>query len=411
MLSAESVEAMAQVPMEQHPVLLGRSCGDCSVCEEVLAHKLNNLSLSGVHDGTPTEDTHGVPQKDFQEITEEDEWAYAHKLAEEAMYTDDDLDADSDNALDKYHKTRAICDIHGHPSSTQHSNNLVDEPGAETWPSSEVMVQHWNEHETAPVQKRAQRVMSYGTQDSMQAPPPRWRTSDFIDTSGFEDFEDLEKDRQTNPDGRSEFYTQQWKPPRNLQNSLEQRNPIGAPPLHFHKQTTQVDPASPQGQHSTRRAQRKPATKRLSCNIHLHMQQHDFDLVPKLIGKHGWHMKEISQTGLATKARVRGKGSRHRETNGEEAPVPLMIAITSDPSDAEGFKEAMRRAMVLLQDVSQKYVAYCQERTLAYHGPFYSFGPQSEKAQMLLQEIIEEIPPASASQQDNEPLSNKHGAC
>jgi hypothetical protein len=52
-----------------------------------------------------------------------------------------------------------------------------------------------------------------------------------------------------------------------------------------------------------------------------------------LIGRGGENTKTVNaRTGA--KVRIRGKGSGHREVRElKEAPVPLMVAITSDAAD------------------------------------------------------------------------------
>eukprot|EP00930_Biecheleria_cincta_P040608 TRINITY_DN27817_c0_g1_i1.p1 TRINITY_DN27817_c0_g1~~TRINITY_DN27817_c0_g1_i1.p1 ORF type:complete len:310 (-),score=51.24 TRINITY_DN27817_c0_g1_i1:204-1133(-) len=99
---------------------------------------------------------------------------------------------------------------------------------------------------------------------------------------------------------------------------------------------------------------------RRCCSIFLRMTAAGFDMVPMIIGKQGSNTRSIAEA-TGCKVRVRGKGSGHREySTGREAPVPLMMMITSENGN-EAFYEAMSRSIDLLSDVEKRYLKHCQQ--------------------------------------------------
>jgi len=92
------------------------------------------------------------------------------------------------------------------------------------------------------------------------------------------------------------------------------------------------------------------------------MLETGFDLVKKLIGKGGCNTRKIFEA-TQTKIRVRGKGSGHKERNGREAPVPLMIALAADQISSD-FQTAFHMTMALLDDVSQRFDAFLRVQKL-----------------------------------------------
>lgn len=148
------------------------------------------------------------------------------------------------------------------------------------------------------------------------------------------------------------------------------------------------------------RGPRRPA--RLWVHIYLHMQAPDFDLVPMLIGRGGCNMRKIADRTRA-KVRIRGRGSGHLEAdNKQEAPTPLMVAVTTDHLDAGGFKEAVRMTIHELEIVSQRFQSHCEKKNHPFTGPFYSVGLLPPGAEESLGDVLQGVPvstPAKTSSQ------------
>lgn len=99
---------------------------------------------------------------------------------------------------------------------------------------------------------------------------------------------------------------------------------------------------------------------RLICSIHLHMLHDGFALVPIIIGRGGENTRRIAKA-TGSKIRVRGRGSGHKEANGREAPTPLMLAVTAEADNIEGFQDAVVQSIDLLRGVEMRYRAHCKE--------------------------------------------------
>lgn len=131
--------------------------------------------------------------------------------------------------------------------------------------------------------------------------------------------------------------------------SLETPNPMTAPVIEMEPKQdigailAQAEKWEPE-RHDVHRKRNGTRRQRLWVHIYLHMRIQGksldkyglprfFDLVPALIGRLGCHTKKIhEETGA--KIRIRGQGSGHKEIEGEyEAPVPLMVAISTDHED------------------------------------------------------------------------------
>merc|ERR1712183_29944 len=88
---------------------------------------------------------------------------------------------------------------------------------------------------------------------------------------------------------------------------------------------------------------------RLWCSFYLRKRQSAFQLVPMLIGKGGCNTRRIADL-TNTHVRLRGKGSGHREyPRGREAPIPLMLVVSTEAENREGFKQAVHMSVELLQ--------------------------------------------------------------
>jgi len=127
----------------------------------------------------------------------------------------------------------------------------------------------------------------------------------------------------------------------------------GAPPADV------ADPPVPCARARAQWPSRKEA--RWWMHLFLHQRHTGFQLVPMLIGTQGVNMKEIHiQTG--SKIRIRGRGSGHLEVDGmEEAPVPLMAAVTTDRDQPEMFLLAVHMTIKLLHEVQTKWRAFCHD--------------------------------------------------
>mmetsp|Transcript_84737 Transcript_84737/g.197041 ORF Transcript_84737/g.197041 Transcript_84737/m.197041 type:complete len:310 (-) Transcript_84737:80-1009(-) len=129
---------------------------------------------------------------------------------------------------------------------------------------------------------------------------------------------------------------------------------------------------------------------RLWCHIFLHKGHPDFDLVPMLIGRGGRNMREIFLKTHA-KIRVRGRGSGHFEVdNKKEAPVPLMVAVTSNKTESDDFKKAVEMTLSRLKEVSRHFAQFCRTRGLPEpREPLFSIGELSKGAEVLFGEAMQ----------------------
>ena len=136
--------------------------------------------------------------------------------------------------------------------------------------------------------------------------------------------------------------------------------------------------------------------ERLWTHIFLHKRHPDFDLVPRLIGKGGGNMQDIYKKIRGTKLRIRGRGSGYLEVDGKtEAPVPLMLAVTSDKTDPCGFRKVLEMVELLLLKVADEYKQFCCRNKLAQPSakePLFSFGETSKDSEALLQDFLVKYP-------------------
>lgn len=95
-------------------------------------------------------------------------------------------------------------------------------------------------------------------------------------------------------------------------------------------------------------------------DIDLH---HDFELVPRLIGRKGENMHKIV-TASNGKVRIRGRGSGHCEVKRsnvtQEADIPLQIALSC--SSFEGLQRGVAQLDSLLQVVAGHFARYCRSK-------------------------------------------------
>eukprot|EP00930_Biecheleria_cincta_P051232 TRINITY_DN3638_c0_g1_i1.p1 TRINITY_DN3638_c0_g1~~TRINITY_DN3638_c0_g1_i1.p1 ORF type:complete len:443 (-),score=82.92 TRINITY_DN3638_c0_g1_i1:312-1640(-) len=110
------------------------------------------------------------------------------------------------------------------------------------------------------------------------------------------------------------------------------------------------------------------------------MCRHDFRLSRKVIGHGGNNTRNIFEQ-TAAKIRLRGRGSGHLEANGREAPVHLMLAVTSDIGQEMSFLTALQMSADLLEQVTSKYKAFCKHSDIPLPvTPLFWIGEVSDKA-------------------------------
>merc|ERR1712224_1015292 len=91
-------------------------------------------------------------------------------------------------------------------------------------------------------------------------------------------------------------------------------------------------------------------------------QNRSFNVVRKLLGDHGAHMKAIAEN-TGAKLRIRGRGSGFKEgPDNVEANEPLMICVSATSS--EMFQESTKDVERLLKDIHDQYYAFCEDRNL-----------------------------------------------
>ncbi|CAJ1357313.1 unnamed protein product [Effrenium voratum] len=146
--------------------------------------------------------------------------------------------------------------------------------------------------------------------------------------------------------------------------------------------TSPASPASPADQKTTRtRGKRHPPAKIWThFFIEPSMLRNGFEVNKKLIGHGGANTKRIyEKTGC--KIRLRGRGSGHAEGGRGEAPVPLMLAVTSDLRNLQNFVTAMEMSAQLLHTVTSKYPDFCRHQGPALvPQPLFWIGELSQEA-------------------------------
>ena len=116
-----------------------------------------------------------------------------------------------------------------------------------------------------------------------------------------------------------------------------------------------------------------------------------FELVPMLIGRGGKNLRKIADA-TGAKLRVRGRGSGHLEGDSRrEAPAPMMVAVTIDKGDIEGFKKAMQMTLAELQTVEKRFRMFCTKENVPVNGPCFSIGLLTEGAESLLGSILDGV--------------------
>merc|ERR1712224_551694 len=91
-------------------------------------------------------------------------------------------------------------------------------------------------------------------------------------------------------------------------------------------------------------------------------QDQQFNVVRRLLGPQGSHMKYISEESRA-KLRIRGRGSNFKEgPQNCEADEPLMVCVSTTTS--EDFARATELIESLLEEVYDERRAFCRDRAL-----------------------------------------------
>jgi len=98
------------------------------------------------------------------------------------------------------------------------------------------------------------------------------------------------------------------------------------------------------------------------------MDRHsDFELVPRLIGRGGKHMRDIAQA-CGGKVRIRGRGSGHKEQQKRgqpavEADVPLQIALSC--RDRSSLEEGKLLLEEFLKGMCVHFERYCKRNRIS----------------------------------------------
>jgi len=94
------------------------------------------------------------------------------------------------------------------------------------------------------------------------------------------------------------------------------------------------------------------------------------------------------------KVRVRGRGSGHLEAGSQmEAPVPLMVAVTSEGVHKMHFTTAVQMTIERLSDVQKLWKTFCDQRDLGdqlARERIWRFGEMSKEAETLLADLVGE---------------------
>ena len=135
------------------------------------------------------------------------------------------------------------------------------------------------------------------------------------------------------------------------------------------------------------RRRRQAFGPRLWCHIFLNHRRKDFDLAPMLIGKSGKNTRHINDV-TGAKIRVRGNGSGHKEIESKrEAPVPLMVAVTSDGADASKFAGAVEMTTDKLKEVNREFLKFSLAKSLdpaIAMEDIWKYGEMSKEAESVL---------------------------
>jgi 5-methylcytosine-specific restriction endonuclease McrA len=119
--------------------------------------------------------------------------------------------------------------------------------------------------------------------------------------------------------------------------------------------------------HGKLNAKARSAAQKFLCRYMVGIEQlgslgRSFNVVRKLLGDHGAHMKAIAEN-TGAKLRIRGRGSGFKEgPDNVEADEPLMICVSATSSN--GFEACINDVESLLRHVHDQYYAFCEKRNL-----------------------------------------------
>lgn len=104
-------------------------------------------------------------------------------------------------------------------------------------------------------------------------------------------------------------------------------------------------------------AKGRSAPQKFLCRYIVGIEQNrSFNVVRKLLGDHGAHMKAIAEN-TGAKLRIRGRGSGFKEgPENVEADEPLMICVSATSSNS--FQESTKDVESLLRHVHDQYYAF-----------------------------------------------------
>lgn len=118
-----------------------------------------------------------------------------------------------------------------------------------------------------------------------------------------------------------------------------------------------------------------------------------FDLAKRLIGRGGENTKPIFMA-TGAKIRVRGRGSNQREGQfRREAPVHLMVAVSTERGKNQEFREAFSMTTQLLESVSTQFESMCGDLRQPHEAPRFWLGDGSSDAARLLGLVFHRCPP------------------
>jgi len=129
---------------------------------------------------------------------------------------------------------------------------------------------------------------------------------------------------------------------------------------HANHQTSGLRPQTSGVKSQNGQARKGP--QKLLCRYKVGIEQdRAFNVVQKLLGDRGSHMKTIA-ANTGSKLRIRGRGSGFLEgpDQKEASDEPLMLCISA--STREGFGDAVEDVESLLAYVHDQYRAFCQHR-------------------------------------------------
>eukprot|EP00930_Biecheleria_cincta_P072075 TRINITY_DN59515_c0_g1_i1.p1 TRINITY_DN59515_c0_g1~~TRINITY_DN59515_c0_g1_i1.p1 ORF type:complete len:457 (+),score=80.84 TRINITY_DN59515_c0_g1_i1:63-1433(+) len=147
-------------------------------------------------------------------------------------------------------------------------------------------------------------------------------------------------------------------------------------------------PQMPQAMRKRTKPKKTRCVAKIWCHFYLdeEMTRNGFELNKKVIGHGGVNTRSIYQQTDA-KVRLRGRGSGHLEADHREAPVHLMLAVTSIEGQEASFLKALRMSAALLLQVTESYKDFCKYRGRPTpKTPLFWIGELPDKAHTCMDE-------------------------